>query len=224
MDSTPPDKVSASDPPRRKRRRILSVSVMVAFVLGILFVAVFNTVMDYTNTEEFCIGCHEMKETTYREYTDSVHFSNRTGVRAVCVDCHLPKAFFPKIFHKIKASNDIWHSMLGTIDTPEKFEERRVVLAKREWMRLKKNNSRECLGCHDPKSFDFSIQGKRAAGYHQNELMTKGQTCIDCHKGIVHTLPDGYNADSNIDGTSPNQETPDSAAQPETADSTPPSP
>jgi len=161
---------------------------MVAFVLGILFVVAFNMVLEHTNTEKFCIGCHEMKE-NYEEYRKSAHFSNRTGVRAKCVDCHLPKSFFPKILHKFKASNDIWHSMLGTIDTPEKFEERRPVLAQREWQRLKKNGSRECLDCHDPESFDSGT-----ARQHKDKLLAN--SCIDCHKGIVHTLPTGFKADS----------------------------
>ena len=196
MDNDPHVEVSASEPvpPRWERKRILSVSVIAAFVLGILFVAVFNIVLDYTSTEGFCISCHEMAENTYREYQDSAHFTNRSGVRAVCVDCHLPKSFFPKIFHKFKAVGDIWHSMLGTIDTSEKFEERRLTLAQREWKRLKKNGSRECLDCHDPNSFDYSAQRSRAVDRH--EEISKGQTCIDCHKGIVHQLPKGYQADS----------------------------
>ena len=199
MDSNPPVNVSAPEEPEkshRGRKRILSVSVMVAFVLGILFVVIFNVVLDHTNTEEFCIGCHEMKDNSYREYQNSAHFSNRTGVRAKCVDCHLPKSFFPKIFHKFKATNDIWHSMLGTIDTPEKFEERRLVLAQREWQRLKKNGSRECLDCHDPESFDFSRQANRSSDQHQERLLSGEKTCIDCHKGIVHKLPAGFQADS----------------------------
>jgi len=195
MENDPPIRISASDRHEkhrreRKPRRILSVSVIVAFILGVVFVAVFNMTLTYTGTEEFCIGCHEMKY-NHTEYKDSTHSFNRTGVRATCVDCHLPKEFIPKILHKIKATNDIWHSMLGTVDTPEKFEGKRAELAQREWKRLKANDSRECRDCHVAEAFDLSAQGRRAIAQHEEELLTKKQTCIDCHKGIVHQMPRG---------------------------------
>ncbi|MDR2015687.1 MAG: NapC/NirT family cytochrome c [Azoarcus sp.] len=173
---------------RRERKRFLSLSVIAAFVFGILFVSLFNMAMDWTNTEEFCIGCHEMKENTYREYQDSAHFTNRSGVRAVCGDCHVPKEFFPKIARKLKAATELWHSIRGTIDTPEKFEERRAQMAQNEWRRMKANDSKACRNCHDANSFDYSSQRNRAVDRHQ-EGLSKGETCIDCHQGIVHQMP-----------------------------------
>ena len=190
MDNKPPANVSAFGL-LRKWKRFLSLSIVLTFVLGFLFAGVFNVALDWTNREEFCISCHEMK-VNYDEYKDSVHYSNHSGVRAVCVDCHLPKEFFPKILHKIKASNDIWHSILGSINTPEKYEGKRGELAEREWRRLKGNDSRECRNCHDVNSFDLSAQGRRAAKQHEEGLLGKKQTCIECHQGIVHTLPKGF--------------------------------
>ncbi len=218
MDNGPPIRVSASDRRahrRWERKRFLSVSVIVAFVLGIVTVVVFNMVMAYSNSEEFCISCHEMKH-NYEEYKDSVHRFSRSGVRATCVDCHLPKAFIPKILHKIKAGNDILQWALGTIDTDEKFEGKRAELAQREWKRLKANDSRECRDCHVAEAFDLSAQGRRAIAQHEQELLTNKKTCIDCHKGIVHQMPKGLDlADLNGD-----QKTADSpAADPETGNS-----
>ncbi len=60
-------------------------------VLGVIFWGGFNTAMEATNTEAFCISCHEMEENVYQEYQDTIHYSNRTGVRATCPDCHVPK-------------------------------------------------------------------------------------------------------------------------------------
>jgi cytochrome c-type protein NapC len=225
MDNDPPIRISASDRHakhrrERKPRRILSVSVIVAFVLGIVSVAVFNMAMTYTSTEEFCIGCHEMKY-NHSEYKDSVHSFSRTGVRATCTDCHLPKEFVPKILHKIKATNDILHSMLGTIDTPEKFEERRVVLAQREWDRLKANDSRECRDCHTAEAFDLSAQVRRAVTQHEEELLTKKQTCIDCHKGIVHDMPKGIDL-TGLPGKDETQQADPPAVDQETKQADPP--
>jgi cytochrome c-type protein NapC len=156
--------------------------------VGIASVAAFNVVMDETNTEEFCISCHEMKDNNYREYQDTLHYANRSGMRAECSDCHVPQEFVPKMIAKVKASMDLYHSVLGTVDTPEKFAARRPEMARREWERMKANDSQECRNCHDADSFDYGLQSYRSVQQHEEGLAT-GQTCIDCHKGIAHKLP-----------------------------------
>jgi len=174
---------------QKGRRRFLSMSILVTFVIGILFTAVFNTGLNMTNQEEFCLSCHEMKDNVYREYQMTIHYTNRSGVRAVCADCHVPKEFGPKMIRKLQASNEVWQKILGSIDTPEKFAENRGRLAQNEWRRMKANDSKECRNCHDQESFDFARQGYRSVNQHSDGLISKGQTCIDCHKGIAHRLP-----------------------------------
>lgn len=159
-----------------------------AFVLGILFWGGFNTAMEWTNREAFCISCHEMKDNVYAEYRNTIHYQNRTGVRATCPDCHVPKEWGPKMIRKIQASNEVWHKILGSIDTPEKFNAKRGELAQHEWDRMKRNNSQECRNCHNFEFMDYAEQNKRSAVKHQ-EAFNEGKTCIDCHKGIAHTLP-----------------------------------
>jgi cytochrome c-type protein NapC len=163
-------------------------AVGLAFVAGIVFWGGFNTAMEWTNREAFCISCHEMRDNVYAEYRNTVHYQNRTGVRATCPDCHVPKEWVPKIIRKIQASNEVWHKLLGSIDTPEKFNAKRAVLAQHEWDRMKKNDSQECRNCHDYTFMDYAEQNRRSATRHQ-VAFNEGQTCIDCHKGIAHTLP-----------------------------------
>jgi cytochrome c-type protein NapC len=162
--------------------------VALAFVAGIVFWGSFNTAMEMTNREEFCISCHEMEDNVYKEYRSTIHYSNRSGVRATCPDCHVPKDWTHKIIRKIQASNEVLHKVLGTINTPEKFNAKRLELAKHEWERMKKTDSRECRNCHDYQYFDYNVQGRRANKMHE-EGLGNGKTCIDCHKGIAHTLP-----------------------------------
>ena len=38
---------------------------------------------------------------------------------------------------------------------------------------------------------DFGKQRRRVRKIHP-EAMREGKTCIDCHKGIAHKLPEGY--------------------------------
>ncbi len=158
---------------------------LVFFSAGIIFWGGFNTAMEATNTLEFCIGCHEMKDNVYKEYTPTIHYSNRTGVRAGCPDCHVPDPWFHKVVRKIKASNEIYHKIMGTVDTPEKFETHRLEMAKRVWKTMKETDSRECRNCHNFESMAPQFQRPRARKQHLDAFET-GQTCIDCHKGIAH--------------------------------------
>ena len=162
--------------------------VALVFVAGILFWGGFNTAMEWTNREAFCISCHEMEENVYKEYRNTIHYSNRSGVRATCPDCHVPKEWTHKIIRKIQASNEVYHHLLGSIDTPEKFNAKRLQLAQNEWRRMKKTDSRECRNCHNFEYFDYMEQRSRSAKMHQDGL-GEGKTCIDCHKGIAHSLP-----------------------------------
>ncbi|NNJ92556.1 MAG: cytochrome c-type protein NapC, partial [Gammaproteobacteria bacterium] len=103
-----------------KQIKIAGASIgvlLVAFVVGIFFWGGFNWAMEATNTEEFCISCHEMRENVYVEYVNTIHYSNRTGVRATCPDCHVPKEWVYKVKRKIQATNELYHKALGSIDT-----------------------------------------------------------------------------------------------------------
>ena len=155
------------------------------FIVGIIFWGGFNTAMEATNTLEFCISCHEMKENVYQEYIPTIHYTNRTGVRATCPDCHVPDPWIHKMVRKIQASNELLHKVLGTIDTPEKFDDQRLGMAKRVWHAMKTTDSRECRNCHNFESMAPEFQKPRARKQHLNAFKT-GQTCIDCHKGIAH--------------------------------------
>jgi cytochrome c-type protein NapC len=160
------------------------------FIMGIIFWGGFNTAMEYTNTEEFCIGCHEMRDNVYEELQTTIHYTNRSGVRATCSDCHVPHNWTDKIARKMQASKEVWGKIFGTIDTREKFEGKRLELAKHEWSRLKANDSLECRNCHNFDFMDFTRQSERAANQHSTSLASGDKTCIDCHKGIAHRLPD----------------------------------
>jgi len=163
--------------------------LIVGFFAGIIFWGGFHTVVEATNTEEFCISCHEMKDNVYAEYKETIHYSNRTGVRAVCSDCHVPRTWVHKMARKIQATNELYHKMMGTIDTPEKFEEHRLTMAKRVWKVMKETDSRECRNCHRFDYMDLEEQDKTARKKHKRSI-EEGKTCIDCHQGIAHELPD----------------------------------
>ena len=175
--------------PSLMSRKVLLGSTLGAalffMLVGVIFWGGFNTAMEATNTLTFCISCHEMEENVYQEYKKTIHYSNRSGVRATCSDCHVPDPWVHKVVRKVQASNELLHKMMGTIDTPEKFNEHRLEMAKRVWDAMKKTDSRECRNCHDFGSMNPASQKGRARKQHIN-AMNAGNTCIDCHKGIAH--------------------------------------
>jgi cytochrome c-type protein NapC len=171
------------------QRRSPIVVLVVGVALGIVFWGGFNTAMEMSNTMTFCIGCHEMRDNVYKEYQETVHYRNPSGVQATCSDCHVPRPWIHKIVRKIQASNELWHKALGSIDTPEKFEARRWEMANRVWDTMRATDSRECRNCHDFDSMDLSEQDRSARKKHAKAPL-EGKTCIDCHQGIAHEYPD----------------------------------
>jgi cytochrome c-type protein NapC len=176
---------------RPSRFSFLAVSTAF-FMGGVLFWGGFHTAVDASNTLEFCTTCHEMRDTVYQEYKQSVHYSNRAGIRAICSDCHVPREWSHMMVRKMQASLELWGKITGSIDTREKFEARRIVLAVSEWDRLRASNSRECRNCHAFDAMSAGLQKPEPYKIHM-QAREEGRTCIDCHKGVAHRLPKGYN-------------------------------
>ncbi len=157
------------------------------FFLGFLGYAGMNLFFKETNTLEFCTSCHTMQQ-NLKEYQETAHYKNHAGVRAICSDCHVPKAPLAKIWTKLYAAKDVYHEIIGTIDTPEKFEAHRWEMANRVWDKMRESDSRECRSCHSWEAMMFKDQDKSASKRHQRAKQ-EGKTCIDCHKGVVHEEP-----------------------------------
>jgi cytochrome c-type protein NapC len=175
---------------RPSRHFSLAFLVLGGFIAGVVFWGAFNTALELTNTEAFCTGCHEMRDNVFVELRRTIHYTNRSGVRAKCPDCHVPHDWTDKIARKMQASKEVWGKIFGTIDTREKFLDYRLELAQHEWARMKANNSLECRNCHGADFMDLTRQSPRAVYMHSTYLIPGERTCIDCHKGVAHRLPD----------------------------------
>jgi cytochrome c-type protein NapC len=151
----------------------------------------FTTLVESTNSLEFCTSCHDMTY-NYEEYKKTIHYSNPSGVRAVCSDCHVPKhGWLDEMTRKLIAGKDVWSEITGVIDTREKFDAHRLEMAKREWARMKESDSIGCRNCHSFEAMDIEGQDKLAGKKHARVIDgdMKDKTCIDCHRGIAHKLP-----------------------------------
>ncbi|MRR51096.1 MAG: Denitrification system component NirT [Rhodocyclaceae bacterium] len=172
--------------------------LIAGITFGIIIWGGLNTGVEWTNRTEFCISCHEMT-IPYEEFKKTAHFSNRSGTTLSCADCHVASSKHPfdyarKLTRKAVAARDVYGHIMGTIDTPEKYEAKRLEMAQREWKRMKEADSKECRNCHNFDTMDQSKQKKRSIVKHEEALEDK-KTCIDCHKGIAHTKPKGTDDD-----------------------------
>lgn len=176
------------------------VVLLVGFGVSILMLTLTGTTMVYTSSEEFCAtSCHEMATNVTMEYKGTIHDKNRTGVRATCPDCHVPHAPIPLYVRKMGAVNDLWgHLVTHSIDTREKFEAKRQVLAERVWVYMKGNDSRECRHCHTAANMDPERQSEIARARHEKARREK-LTCIDCHFAIAHNEPQGGPGPQELD-------------------------
>lgn len=160
--------------------------ILIGITIGVLTTITFNVVLHATNTEKFCVSCHEMRQYPYVMLQNTSHFNNRIGVHVECADCHVPKEFFPKMVRKIQASREVWGHLWGTLNTPEKYAAHVPVMKAREIARMRANDSKECRHCHSVEHMIASMQTAKAQEYHQAE-QKENKTCIDCHAGIAHT-------------------------------------
>lgn len=165
---------------------------LLAFIVGVAVFGGFNVALHSFDTIKFCTSCHEM-QVNFDEYAKTIHYQNQYGVRAVCSDCHDAKEWFPLLQDRVRATfDDIPNHIMGTIDTPAKYEAHRAKMAMAVWARMKANNSRNCRSCHSYEAMKAAAQSHSAAKHHSKRWRDRtGETCIDCHFGIAHDLPKG---------------------------------
>ncbi|MBT8130721.1 MAG: NapC/NirT family cytochrome c [Gammaproteobacteria bacterium] len=176
--------------PRSKWLLGIPVGGFVAFAVGAVALGTTNYVIHETSSTEFCFVCHSHDQFIRPEYEASSHFINTAGVRAGCSDCHLPHDnWFELVWTKAVVSLDIVPELMGKLDTAEKYESHRAEMAESVWREFKGNDSKFCRSCHSIAAMDLEAQGRSTARRHSS-AQEKGQTCIDCHYGIVHKAPD----------------------------------
>ncbi|MFU2115216.1 NapC/NirT family cytochrome c [[Pasteurella] aerogenes] len=156
--------------------------------VGALAVLGTQYVMKETSNTEFCVSCHSMSY-PQEEWAGSVHFSNRKGIRAECADCHVPHEGLDYVKAKVVALKDVWYEWQGKLKTQEDFEKHRAEMAKTVWQQMKDTDSATCKTCHTMEAMVLSEQSESAQKMHKLAQETN-QTCIDCHKGLVHFLPE----------------------------------
>lgn len=162
------------------------------FVLGLAVYGGGSTFIAVTSTDHFCAyACHEMTAFAAPSWLQSSHYKNAQGVHAGCPDCHLPGPEIPKLEAKVhEGLKDAWGHLTGAISTQAKFDAKKAQMARDVWAAMKASDSRECRHCHNAAAWDVTVQSHSAQRQHE-KMKTSGETCIDCHHGVVHEVPLG---------------------------------
>ena len=161
------------------------------FVAGVVFWGAFNTALELTNTETFCTSCHEMHDNVFQELKQTIHFTNRSGVRASCPDCHVPHEWTAQDRPQDAGvegglGQDLRHDQHAREVRGQAARAGRARMGAAQGQRLAWNAATATAS----NSMDFTRQSARAAQTHGTLLASGERTCIDCHKGIAHRLPD----------------------------------
>ncbi|MBF0611800.1 MAG: hypothetical protein G8345_02770 [Magnetococcales bacterium] len=179
---------------QKNGRWILFLAGVTVGVLG--FVLFHFLMMDgYTNSLEMCISCHEM-DGVYQEYQKSTHYKNPSGVRVICSNCHVPHGkgfmdYVDKLWDKtVVGGRHLYHHVIGTYPDAQSFEKARYRLAQNVLETMRKRDSKECRQCHAYESMQFEDQSRVAASRHGRMMKEGNKTCVDCHSGLVHDMPD----------------------------------
>ena len=142
---------------------------IILLVIGIFSSSI--TLADDLKALEKCETCHSKQAS---EFQASVHYINRSGVQATCNNCHAGQK------HKEGAKSS------------KVVKKHRIDMVASEWKRLKENNSKECKTCHSPMAMDLAKQEPRSVARHEESFNAGNTSCINCHQGISHYLPDGW--------------------------------
>jgi nitrate/TMAO reductase-like tetraheme cytochrome c subunit len=151
----------------------------VAFVLGLAFaIAAYLSISalegPFAKTTFCGTACHELRP-AYDTWLQSSHNLNAQGLKAECVECHLPpqEDFINNLYVKAtKGGAEVWHHYMGPAYDREKIIQR-----------VKAGMTNDtCLRCH--KDLLAQPSSKAVMYMHRGALANPTDTygkCVSCH-------------------------------------------
>lgn len=157
--------------------------VAVVVVLGLTFAGA-EELNIRGNSTEFCVSCHSMNAYVYEEFKQSTHYTNASGVRPECGDCHVAKRFFPAVWDHVMGTHDLISELSNDWSSIEKFDAKRTKMAEKARLKMLNEDSHTCRSCHN---FDAIAPTRKRGERAHADAKQKGRTnCIACHYNLVH--------------------------------------
>jgi len=191
-----------SDRPKNARRQrwVFPGLLALAFiVLGILLVAVTDTTVVWSSSNQFCgTACHSMTWAS-EAYKRGPHYVNQVGVKVSCGQCHIPydsshatPVEYIKLlwFKADRGAKDFWNESHKTIATHEEWEKRRPLLRTTFENYLTSHNYITCRGCHMLDSF-AGPRSQMKVLIHKDVIKAAAVDCLQCHRSLGHVYEPG---------------------------------
>lgn len=155
----------------------------VVVALGISFIAA-EELNIRGNSTKFCVSCHSMNAYVYEEFKTSKHYTNASGVRPECGDCHVAKRFWPAVWDHMMGTHDLISEFSHDWTKPENFEAKRSAMAEKARLKMLGEDSQTCRSCHN---FEAIAPTRKRGERAHADARQKGKTnCIACHYNLVH--------------------------------------
>jgi len=167
----------------RISKKLLALIILISGIVGFFVVVPVHYALEKTSTDKFCDVCHEMDPMVIA-YQDDVHSGKgKTGVKAKCVDCHLPHdSYISYVFQKgLNGFNEVTHMMFNDAD-------------KMDWQAHRQNRTKfvydsGCISCHE-RILDVNSTNANINDMHKIYADFKDKkdklSCVSCHKTVGH--------------------------------------
>lgn len=187
----------------RSRRVSLLLGAGIALGLSIAFAG--QQTAKYTSSNAFCTqACHVHQESNER-WIKSTHYSNKRGVVASCVECHLPPEGAEFLVAKVRlGARDLYGTLFKDVSKMD-WEIRRTVEAAASF-----TYDGSCVQCHEnlfaeglskkepgskleyrdsaEKLREMTIVARRMEAHQYYLRNTERLRCINCHLGAGHSI------------------------------------
>lgn len=162
---------------------------LMGFIIGALLVAAFDTTMNTTSSNEYCMSCHTHEQADL-DWKKSPHYLSHSGVMTDCAACHLPPKEDGLLKYYLAKSKmgakDLWAKMTQDTDKIDWESKRSLENARK----IVYNSS--CEKCHvNLYPEGISDDGITAHLYYDDNAKKLGLDCISCHLNVGHYMP-GY--------------------------------
>ncbi|MCI6530114.1 MAG: NapC/NirT family cytochrome c [Mesosutterella sp.] len=188
---------------------------LVGAVIGLVAFGVFNSVVHWAGSTQFCgTFCHTM-DYVYAAYHQGQHFKTPSGVTAGCSDCHLKYGaqhnvggfeYIGMLAHKAQSGT---HSFIGqvtgSISTFDKQKEKAPEMSKSVTQWMASTGFQNCRSCHDLSKMK-NDKNPDVAAFHAVFANDKSANCLECHKTAGHNYANintQADADAIIAGKAP---------------------
>lgn len=163
------------------------IILQICFLLAFAFIVFFggSALVHSTQDDKFCTLCHEWMDPMVNTYHKDTHGgANKFGVKAKCVDCHLPhETYIGYIFQKaLNGVNEVSYMVFNDAKN-------------QPWLKNRKNRDKfvydsGCLSCHET-ILDINSSSKYINDMHTlytkfKDSKEKKMSCVACHKNVGH--------------------------------------